>query len=64
MTEGQGVLLHVGLCATWLSHRGDDVHSPKEIIDVSPVEKFLELQESGQSLICLFPRRAECADLQ
>ena len=34
----------------------------RRIIDVSPVEKFLELQESGQSPICLFPRRAECAD--
>ena len=34
----------------------------RRIIYVSPVEKFLELQESGQSPICLFPRRAKCAD--
>ena len=34
----------------------------KRIIDVSPVEKFLELQESGQSPVGLFPRRAECAE--
>ena len=34
----------------------------KRIIDVSPVEKFLELQVSGQSPVCLFPRRAECAE--
>ena len=34
----------------------------RRIIDVSPVEKYFELQESGQSPICLFLRRAECAD--
>ena len=34
----------------------------RRIIDVSPVETFLKLQESGQSPICLFPRRAECVD--
>ena len=34
----------------------------KRIIDVSPIEKFLELQESGQSPVCLLPRRAECAE--